>query len=267
MNIELIKRGMFNASMAKLNGSTYMAYRKDHPPWNTGRSAIFVVRDDLPARRVLVGAEDPRLFVCRGSLMCSYNTTLVGGQCFIGLAQLGRAGLVIKSRIYSYGEGVQKNWAFFDNKDRLYAIYSHDPYTIIWFRVNGRIDPVYQTDGIKWDFGPVRGGTPPVRVGDSYYTFFHSSIREKHVGICVGPYYTGCLKFSAKAPFEPQAYTRTPLYKPRRNWDLAIFPGGATYEKGTWALACGRNNEDTCILEFGHDEVEALLCDCQTAAP
>uniref|UniRef100_A0A6H1ZGZ6 Uncharacterized protein n=1 Tax=viral metagenome TaxID=1070528 RepID=A0A6H1ZGZ6_9ZZZZ len=258
MKLERIQEGLFNPSIAVLRGDEYLAFRRDKPPWNSGKSAILVSKNGSQPLVAKVGVEDPRLFVYAGHLLCSYNTTFAAKGCCIGVMELDGPS-VVSDRVLKYGAPIEKNWAFFSFGTRIYCIYNHNPYTVLSFGANWSISKKTHATNMSWDYGPIRGGTPPARIGDNCYTFFHSSLPTKHVGICVGPYYTGCLEFSARPPFAPKRYTKKPLYSPTGDEDLAIFPGGAVFRDGTWRLACGRNNVGSCILEIPHSEVERAL--------
>lgn len=250
----------FNPSMEEFNGARIVAYRKDSPSWNSGKSSIVVVHNGKRST-IATGAEDPRLAVHNETLVCTFNSTWVSNSCHIRMVVLD-AGLNVASNArIEYGTSIEKNWVPFSVGGVLYAIYSHNPYQVIRIDATDKVALYHEQKGISWKYGVIRGGTPPKLVGDSFYTFFHSSIQTRRSGCCVGPYFTGCLQFSARPPFKVERYTRRPLFAPpeQDQHNLAIFPGGALFKDGEWSILCGRNNISCAMITIGHSELEGLL--------
>lgn len=76
----------------------------------------------------------------------------------------------------------EKNWILFEYNGELLAIYQIDPHVILRLDLKDsgliRCQPAYRSE---WDttaysgrYGPPRGGTPPVRLGENYVSIFHS---------------------------------------------------------------------------------------------
>lgn len=127
----------------------------------------------------------------------------------------------------------QKNWLWFFYEGKLHLIYQSDPWKVIEFGQSWEEQKGHLSEGVKWKYGVVRGGTPPVQVGDLFYTFFHSSLPWRGR---FRRYYMGAMTFEAKPPFKPVAWTQKPILTGSQNdhWQqrkpLVVFPCGAVYE-------------------------------------
>jgi len=162
----------------------------------------------------------------------------------------------------------EKNWVPFmpgvpgagHETDREVAlIYSHDPWHVIVLDVDPATDArrfLRHHDGpaLKWRYGHIRGGTPPLpyRVsrdgaqdGERLITFFHSSL-------VVGSrklYMVGAATFDRAAPHTPRSITREPLLVAPYNsgahrfgWRFAgsvVFPLGAEATDAGYRLLAG----------------------------
>lgn len=151
-------------------------------------------------------------------------------------------------------------WWFID--DRLHCLYTSDPWVVVEFGSQWTEQKQYANEGVRWKYGWVRGGTPPVLVGDLYYTFFHSSMpwRGRY-----RRYYMGAIAFNSTPPFMPAFWTQEPLLIGSQNdpWQqrkpLVVFPCGAVYEKERWLISMGINDLKCGWLELPHIELLRLL--------
>lgn len=148
----------------------------------------------------------------------------------------------------------EKNWVPFAISDtQVGLIYSHDPWTMIVMAIHPDTTPTWQTfftdSSLNWDFGTIRGGTPPVLYQDgTLITFFHSSqvIGSKNI------YSVGACVFRSSAPFDHLLQTHAPLliapYKEgvdRFGWNFSasvVFPLGAEKISFGYRLLCGRDD-------------------------
>lgn len=158
----------------------------------------------------------------------------------------------------------QKNWVFFIHESKLYLLYSTHPWIVIEFKDRWD-ETILHTlkEGAKWDYGVIRGGTPPVLVGDLYWTFHHSSVpwtgRFRR-------YHMGALAFESKPPFRPVLYTPQPILtgSQKDEWKdkkpLVVFPCGAVIENGQWIITYGINDLKCGWLRMQHDD---LLSKCK----
>lgn len=153
----------------------------------------------------------------------------------------------------------QKNWVWFNFENRLHLLYSTHPWSIIGFGDTWTDNkPYFQKDGVQWDYGLIRGGSPPVQVGDLFWTFFHSSMpwtgRFRR-------YFMGALAFEAKPPFKPVYVTPKPLlvgsqqdvWRDRK--PLVVFPCGSVIENDIWLVTYGINDLKSGYIKIPHADL------------
>lgn len=181
-------------------------------------------------------------------------------------------------------EGVQRNWAenwvpfaiappdgeAQDGHWRVGLIHAHDPWDVMTLRVDPgqprRFEALYSAPGIQWEYGTIRGGTPPVPYDDAHLiTFFHAtqvtgSRTVYSVGACV---------FRARPPYAPVRMTVEPLliapYRSgvhRFGWRFAgsvVYPLGAERTGAGYLLLCGRDDGEIAPFLVRHEELAARL--------
>lgn len=158
----------------------------------------------------------------------------------------------------------EKNWLWFNHEGLMHMIYATQPHMVVKFNTsfeqpeNYLLYPEYE-----WKYGEIRGGTPPIRIGDEYWSFFHSSLPAPEHNS--RRYHMGAYAFEAKAPFKPTRITREPLLsgsrhdriKPRS--PLVVFPCGSKLDKGQWTVSFGVNDLDCALIEIPHNELVPLM--------
>jgi predicted GH43/DUF377 family glycosyl hydrolase len=165
----------------------------------------------------------------------------------------------------------EKNWLWFWHEGEIYMVYMTVPHRVV--HMNKFIDliKVYETPQRNplWKAGAPRGGTPPVRVGDEYFSFFHSST----AWICnKRRYHMGAYAFEAKPPFRMTKCTTLPLLSgskddppfnglvpPVPTIPLCVFPGGAIYRDGKWIVVYGVNDFTSGWIEIPHVDLLNLM--------
>ena len=156
----------------------------------------------------------------------------------------------------------QKNWAPFDFKGQVMLNYAVTPHSVIHPQLRG----IYHTKAFNWAMGTPHGGTPPIKVGEEYFSFFHS--RFKHpkikaiernyngVSYCMGAY-----AFDCEPPFNVTRHTRYPILWADLNLPLfvvsCVFPAGAMYNEqaNTWTVSYGNNDVCCRLLTISHDKL------------
>ena len=174
----------------------------------------------------------------------------------------------------------EKNWVPFAIDETQHAeasgdgfrvglIYSHDPWYVITLGIAGdrpKFEELHGAPGIQWDYGTIRGGTPPVPYDDTHLvTFFHSAqpIGSRNV------YSVGACVFLAKPPYTPVLMTPDPLLMApyhsgshRFGWRSAVsvvFPLGAERTEAGYRLLCGRDDGEIASFMVRHEELPARL--------
>lgn len=219
--------------------------------------------------------EDPRITWIGGEMFLSYCTFQIFNRDFYSGAHQQAckldANFVPQSRwdpIYGHnggsiltGTGNEKNWVFFEHDSTIHTVYNTEPHTVVrWYGEN--VSEIHETSVPEWEFGHKRGGTPPVRIGDEYLCFFHSSTMwtEKK-----RRYHMGAYTFQAKPPFRVTRTTIHPILSGSKNdpWreglPLVVFPCGAILKNNKWVVTMGVNDFCTAWIEIPHRELEKHL--------
>jgi predicted GH43/DUF377 family glycosyl hydrolase len=151
----------------------------------------------------------------------------------------------------------EKNWVFWIHNGRLHLLYSQEPWLVIefgnkWFERTNHRGNRY---GVKYDYGLIRGGTPPILHDGFYWTFFHSSLPWEGR---LRRYFMGAIGFKPEPPFTPVRYTVKPLLIGSRNdtWapnkPLVVFPCGAVLRGDKWLISYGINDLTCGWVEIPH---------------
>lgn len=152
----------------------------------------------------------------------------------------------------------EKNWPWFFHENRLHLLYQSHPWEMIQFGSRWDDQTIHRGPGISWGYGEIRGGTPPVRIDNLYWTFFHSSVPWEGA---YRRYYMGVMAFNATAPFEPVFLSAQPLLTGSANdrWNNrkppCVFPCGAVLRDGKWLVTYGVNDLDCGWVEIPHGDV------------
>ena len=159
----------------------------------------------------------------------------------------------------------EKNWTWFIHDGKPHMIYLTRPHTVVECDAGCSPQKEYKTteNNRLWrsDLGEPRGGSNPVRVGDDYWCFFHSSQpwwngRRR--------YFMGAYAFEAKPPFRITRMSSEPLLKGSHQnsrileFPLVVFPGGALFDevKQEWFVVMGIND---CLCGWQKIPHEALV--------
>lgn len=207
--------------------------------------------------------EDPRLFEHDGAWhlgVAAWYPYTMGreyrvNQCYARLDANDDAGPRV-SPVYGrngrdifWQYGTEKNWGWFSHDGRIHFVYQVRPHVV----VDG--DTVHtQNSEMLWTLGELRGGSAPIRMGDEYLAFFHSSIPWRSIpkyGMR-RRYFMGAYCFDAKPPFKPTRYTPQYLLAGSEN-DITIpgspavvFPCGAAHLGDGQILVTYGSNDATC---------------------
>lgn len=261
----------FNSSIIRYNGRLLLGFRTG---WEGANCHIAVLDErynvakietlhQLKHPRASIGREDPRLFVYNDRLHIAY----------IGVSEHGTAQLYARLKNdyrveevflpqYTMQKSWEKNWSFFDYEKELFAVYQGNPHCIIHVKGNKAYPFTEQPNNLPWFGGHIRGGAPPVRVGDYYYHWFHGYIEP---GTVTRRYAIGLNIFEAKLPFKVVRQTEYPLLwaddrtKPSDQYASCVFPCGAILENGVWKISMGVHDRWTEIIDVDADWVEKQL--------
>jgi predicted GH43/DUF377 family glycosyl hydrolase len=158
------------------------------------------------------------------------------------------------------GRGNEKNWTWFYQDRQLFMDYQFSPHIVVEVKAETKFKE-YVTDtplASRWKHGHIRGGTPPVRVGDEYISFFHSSIRWTPKQ---NRYLMGAYAFQAQPPFAVTRITSEPLLagsdKDIRTLGgpLVVFPDGALFKNDEWLVTFGVNDQACAWIKIPHQDL------------
>lgn len=220
--------------------------------------------------------EDPRAVLHGSQLFVSCCTFIVVNKSWTGahqiIAQVDGDWKNVRRYDPLYGHnggntglnsGSEKNWVWFWHENQPHLRYSARPSIVVRFSEDFKPvgEHITQPDLSGWVWGEVRGGTPPIRVGDEYWTFFHSStpwttkFRQYHMG---------AYAFEARPPFRLTRISTRPIISgsPNDRWaqgkPIVVFPCGAFLENNRWLVTLGLNDLDCAWINIPHDELLPL---------
>lgn len=171
-----------------------------------------------------------------------------------------------------YGDGAEKNWLWFEHDGQPHFIYQTEPHIVCSVK-GGKVDEEFKTyASLGWTLGSIRGGTPPIRVGEHYLSFFHSSMPWKRLpryGVR-RMYFAGAYLFEAKPPFQIVAATRTDRRLLSGTWNeptaesvpAVVYPTGALLDGDEWFITLGVNDCRCGWMRIPHEKVMARMQPC-----
>lgn len=272
-------------------------------PPEPGRGSIWAVRVDggmmptgIPA--LLIGdGIDPRVILL-GDLALVFYTTIERNPegkpngSLVGLAIFAVDGdqwrlanayqmpkhPIVNGRTAGAHESWEKNWIpFAIDPTHVGLIYSHDPWYVLTLRIDAEAAPQFedacQSPAVTWDYGLIRGGTPPVRYDDDHLiTFFHAAERIGSREV----YSVGACVFQARHPYAPTLVTADPLilapYRTgahRFGWRSAVsvvFPMGTERVADGYRLLCGRDDGEVAHFDVYDGELRDRLAPVRARA-
>ncbi len=210
--------------------------------------------------------EDPRIIRHGPGFLLGYCSWLMGEkfQAHQALATLDANWNCVGTLHLIYGNngpypgagiGHEKNWTWFIHEGQLHLDYQFSPHTVVALD-DQRRKREYKTSTPlveQWKYGHIRGGTPPVRIGDEYLSFFHSSMPWKQRQ---NRYFMGAFAFEAKPPFAVTRITPEPLLAGSDEdlrtlgGPLVTFPTGCLIRGINLFVTLGVNDQSCAWIEI-----------------
>jgi predicted GH43/DUF377 family glycosyl hydrolase len=210
--------------------------------------------------------EDGRVFRHEGRFYVAFTEGIYEKVPFLSIQQVARLGADWQPEekvTIPYGGNIskssEKNWQFFSHEGSLFFVYSIVPHIVVELDNSFRPVNEYRSElPLHWPWGEIlRGGTPPIRRGDWFLTFFHSHAahRERDRRYAMGAY-----MFEAKPPFAIKAISPALLRASEQDetlpnpsvpgWKpIVVFPVGL-WEEEEFKVALGVNDSFDAIAEF-----------------
>jgi len=275
-----------NPGLFKYAGKYWLAYRYHRMDTPTKRSGIGICEIDVEtgepksaSQRIPLSNptdsehhEDCRLFVFNGDPFISYTTMqgYVPGVNYTCVMQYAKLKLTKKkwSVVQEWqprhgnntGFAKEKNWIFFEHNKALYCIYATDPEHVV-LRIEGdEVVETIKTPGPLWQWGHVRGGTPPVDLGDGrMLCLFHSSIPTEEPPHFVR-YYAAAYTFESKPPFKILQISEQPVMSGSEEDGHKVDPRYVQGWKPYVVFPCGLVKDgDRFITSFGVNDWQCAV--------
>ncbi len=157
------------------------------------------------------------------------------------------------------GNGWCKNLVFFDrdNGFGLNVVFQCHPTQRIYNLTTGS---VYETDGPRWAYGDIRGGTAPLPYEGKLLRFFHSRINHD-IGGVAWRYFLGAYLMEPEPPFKVLSVSKKPIVYASEICGVkkkdchhfkenVVFPGGAIETTGGWIVALGVNDCEIALAKI-----------------
>lgn len=295
-----------NPGLLRHGGKLWLAYRYHRMETPTKRSGIGMCEVDPKTGNAISKSqhlpltnatntehhEDCRLFMFKGEPYISY-TEMVGYMpglnytCVMKYARIalrkGKWSVLDEWQpVYGNNNGFskEKNWVFFEHDGKLMCIYSTDPEHVVLEMDGSRVVREYRSPGPKWQWGHMRGGTPPVDMGDGrMLCVFHSSIPTETPPHYVR-YYAAAYTFENKPPFRILQLSEQPVLSgseedghrvdPRytEGWKpYVVFPCGLVPDDGGWLVSFGVNDWQCAVGRLTEPQLRLGLPDGSSFQP
>lgn len=296
--------GAYNPSLIQVEDGFLMTFRYSTEPLSTEDATSYIgivhLSSDLQPisepqlletrneySKTMPQSEDARIFSYLNRLFLVYNDSLELNcpnawerrDMFVSeIYRFGSEYILSQPLKLCYVEGYQyqywqKNWVPFDWDNRLYFSYSLSPHRVLSTDLRDGSCFLFQETSpqIKWDYGKLRGGTPPIVVDGEYLAFFHSSIpieTNASIGWIMWHYFMGAYTFQKEPPFQITKYTPEPLltkgfYTPSEYEKRVIFPGGLVIVGSTIYMAYGKDDQEIWIATMDLNELKKRLVPVQ----
>lgn len=274
----------FNPSIVQWRGELWLATRRaeNNPPpfgmntlvlWNLDQHKRVLNKRPIHYWRTHPKEqfEDPRLVVLSDDLFVSFTNFKVSNyrahqvlskifnpaSYYSTIAHIlyGKNGVGLNENV-----GHEKNWVWFDTPKGWAFVYDPWPHHVV---ITNGGEPaqsfVSEPSACPWEFGQMRGGTPPVLVDGLYWTFFHSSCNDELVGPLRRRYYMGAYAFLPNPPYDIHSMTIEPLLAGSEEDGGSlpcVFPGGAVWQNGKWLVVLGVNDYRSGWISIDHSQLK-----------
>ena len=266
--------GGYNPTIIEHDGKLLMAYRYHGDTLATSLAVAHIgaggdIMANAPITNVQESFEDPKFFKFDGKLFMSWVRSKWPSEHPKSVVEIGELASVTLKRIAcrglpgNDGQSIQKNAVFFECGGVLYCIWHCSPTQQIFTVSNDTVTPLPETEGPRWSYGQIKGGTAPLEYEGKLLRFFHSTLDNEfafpHKMAGRRRYFLGACLMEPEPPFKTVAVSKRPLvygseaggmpdlfhFKPR-----VVFPGGAIARDGHFIVAVGVNDSQCALLKI-----------------
>lgn len=291
-----VSESVLNPSLlSQPDGSYLLAYRKDYlDEALVGRSARVnaaqywglwknVIVAELTPDFKITGrevqhfeGEDPRLFRAMNRTWCSYASSPRSWRWWLMSVEMAHHHEKLGDPFLpDYGTnryvigGPEKNWTWIDepSSPTFDCIYSFQPFRVMRFDERGeRIGLTDLADKLDWRFGPIRGGSPAIKLpSGERLAIFHGFLSG---GRYNRTYVAGGVLLEPDWPYRPIKVWQTPILFGRRRlcrWPWlscvsprtrVVYPCGVVAKSERVLVSYGVDDCACAIASFTYDELE-----------
>lgn len=273
--------GAYNPSIIRFHGKLVMTYRFHEATAKT-KLGIAELDDafDVVYSETLnldedenLSLEDARLFEFKGELWMNFTVSTwpnfpSSQMKFAKLYKPDRWRVSDKDLYWlPCRQTMEKNHCPLVHEEMLNIVYRHN-----WKMDDGVWQVVFtpsdkremKTPGLRWPYGEIRGGTPPLPYQGRLISFFHSSMRNE-MPPTTWRYYIGAMLIKAGKEFEMLAVSKRPIARGSEAGGDAsrfhfkkniIIPYGAIEDDGGWMVSCGVNDSQCLLVKIEPSELQ-----------
>lgn len=288
----------FNPSILKVDPGILMSFRycpdRNSNPWISFIGVVLLndafepisppqlISTRSKNSKVQCQSEDARLFSYRGRIFLIYNDNMeVNNTTYTDRRDMHVVELFFHNNRFMASAPLrllhqtkshhlwQKNWVPFEWDKKLLIGYTVNPHEILYANLqNGECYSCYETEvALDWEFGLLRGSTPPQLVDGEYLSFFHSAILTDSLaswGWNLYHYFMGAYTFSPNPPFAITHFTPDPIvaegfYTQSNHIKRVIFPGGFVVMEPYIYVAYGKDDYEMWIATLDKKELKKAL--------
>jgi hypothetical protein len=168
----------FNNSIVFWHGRWLMTYRRS--------TNLFIIElsnnfESIGKAMLLIkNAIDGRLCILNGNLYCSYSSLERDARCHMHICKLDdNLNVTFDKHFNPIKAHWEKNWVFCSLDGEIFCIYDYQPALTVW-RMNEdfEIANTITRDPISWEYGTIRGNTPPILINGDLVMIVHSKINR-----------------------------------------------------------------------------------------
>jgi hypothetical protein len=202
---------------------------------------IYYVDNPMAIRKLSApdsSKEDLRLFHFNGRLFGSYQDLAIP-HIFVNICEFGDdldVWEIYQPRVPEQQQ-LEKNWQFFEHNGQLFFVYSIEPHIVYSYDFAETKMVAREEHKHGWKLGMLRGGTPPILVGDRFLSLFHSVLDRK--------WFMGWYEFEAKPPFKVIRVGDKPILEHVNTW--CHYPMSLLHRNGEFTICYG---EDDCRIRL-----------------
>ena len=273
----LNRRGLspfgYNGSLIQWQNRLLMAYRW-HRDGNDSTVLAMAeigadgnVKNNLRVEASGRSTEDPRLFIYRDELWCSY---VESNWPEMPAKSIVRYGKLIESNGHwrvdgqwqlPYGQNdgtaMEKNWLFFNKGDDLFCIYANG--TVLQIADN-KVVKEFNPAACYWPWGNMKGGALVPYGDDAFLRFFHTRL-DNEPAPYRSRYYVGAVVMLDHPPFSTIGMTKEPLLRGSEDDALTVTERATcAHRKPKVVFPMGVvKADDACLLSVGINDAACAV--------